>query len=759
MRRSTGSKLGLATLLTTTATFALGAGAHAQATTDQTGQLAGRDAPAANANQVGEVIVTAQKREERLLDTPVPVTALQPQTLQRTGAVTFEDYLARVPGFAAISVREGATQLILRGITTGPQPNTTVGVYVDDTPFGSSSVFTSGGTLTPDIDPSDLQRIEVLRGPQGTLYGANTLGGLLKFVTAQPDTTAYHGRIEADGDTVDHGGDGYGVRGMINLPLIKDKLALRVSAFDRDDPGFIDDPLLGRRDVDSTRVYGGRVSVLWNATDKLSVQLTATSENLKGRGSPSEDVNYMTLAPLYGRYVQDRSIREVLDNRYRVYNGRVSYDLGFADLISSTSYNTLFASRNVDVTTALGGAVGGALGIANFGLNEPAPVHQTRFTEEARLTSHPGLKVVGLPIDYQVGFYFDHERGNQNQSFDPFNTVTGAPIALPTLAVVTLRSRYSEYAGFGDVTVHFTPSFDIAGGVRYSSNNQHYTQTVGGLLEGNPVYPASRSSDSSTTFLVTPEYKINRDNLLYVRIASGYRPGGPNALPPTQIAAGVPTSFKPDTLVNYEVGYKTSLLDHRLTLDLSAFYIDWSDVQLLTRVQTFTVEGNGGSAVSKGIEGALTYTPIHGLTFSDNFAYTDARLTTDAPAAGGVDRDRLPYVPTWSDNFNVDYDWTVVSGWNAYVGASYRFIGDRTSAFAVSGLPTFVRPTIPSYEVIDLRAGLTYKQYALNLYLKNVQDSRGITDLAGLAVDPGLNPYSASLIQPRTFGIAVSAQF
>ena len=759
MRCSIGSTRSWTRLLTSTAALAIGTVAHAQANPGQTAPLSGRDAPAATADQVGEVIVTAQKREQRLLDTPVPVTALQPQTLERTGAVTFEDYLARVPGFAAISGREGETQLILRGITTGPQPNSTVGVYVDDTPFGSSSVFTSGGTLTPDIDPSDLQRIEVLRGPQGTLYGANTLGGLLKFVTAPPDPTGYHARLEADGDTVDHGGDGYGVRGMINLPLIKDKLAIRANIFDRDDPGFIDNPLLGKRDVDNTRVYGGRVSLLWNVTDKLSVKLTATSQNLKGLGAPSEDINYNTLAPLYGRYVQERSVREVLDNRYRVYNGEVNYNLGFANLISSTSYNTLFDKRNVDVTTALGGILSGALGIPNFGLNEPEPVHQTRFTEELRLVSNPGLQLVGLPIDYQVGFYFDHERGNQDQAFLPFSTLTGAPIALPTLAAVTLRSRYTEFAGFGDVTVHLTPAFDILGGVRYSSNTQHYSQTVGGLLEGNPVYPAAQSSDDSTTFLVTPEYKINPDNLVYVRIASGYRPGGPNALPPTQIAAGVPTSFKPDSLVNYEVGYKTSLLNRHLTLDLSAFYIDWSDVQLLTRVQTFTVEGNGGSAFSRGVEGALTYTPIRGLTFSDNFAYTDARLTTNAPAAGGLDHDRLPYVPTWSDNFNVDYDWTLVSGWDAYVGASYRFIGDRTSAFAVSAVPTFVRPTIPSYEVIDLRAGVNYKNYALNLYVKNVHDSRGITDLASLAADPGLNPYTATLIQPRTFGFAVSAQF
>ena len=742
-------------LLTSTGAAAIAAGASAQPAPLQTAALSGRDAPASSANLVGEVVVTAQKRAQRLLDTPVPVTALTPETLQRTDAVSFEDYLARVPGFAAISSREGSTQLILRGITTGPQPNTTVGTYVDDTSYGASSVFTQAGALTPDFDPSDLQRVEVLRGPQGTLYGANTLGGLLKFVTTPPDTTAYHARVEADGETLTHGGSGFGARGMINAPLVKDVLAFRANAFYREDPGFIQDSFLGKHNIDDTRIYGGRASLLWKPTDKVSIRLTASGEHLKGLGAPEQDVDVKTLQPLYGLYQQKRYTSELLDNKYTLYNGDLNWDLGFGDFVSSTSYSNLNVKRNADVTTALG-FIGGLLGVPNFGLNEPTPINLDKFTEEARLVSHPGHF-----LDWQVGFYFDHERGNQRQSFDPFSTVTGAPIILPNLALVTLDSRYTEYAGFGDVTLHFTSKFDIQGGVRYSSNTQHYTQGEGGLLAGGPFTSiVSRSSDNSVTFLATPEYKINPDNLVYVRIASGYRPGGPNALVPAQLAAGnVPTSFGPDNLINYELGYKSSLFDHRLTLDLSGFYIDWSNVQLLTRYGTFTVEGNGGSAVSKGFEGSATVTPFHGLTISDNLAYTDAHLTQDALGAGGHNGDRLPYVPRFSNSVNGDYDLTLMGRYNAYVGASWRYIGSRPSAFATSAIPTFVRPTIPSYGVVDVRAGVTYEGYALNLYIKNVNDSRGITSLGGLQQDPGQNPYSASLIQPRTFGASISAQF
>ena len=590
------------------------------------------DAPAQGASSVTEVMVTAQRRRQRLIETPVPVTAIQSATLQRTGAVEFQDYLARVPGFQDISSREGETQLILRGITTGPQTNSTVSTYVDDTPFGSSSIFAAGGSLTPDFDPSDLQRVEVLRGSQGTLYGANSLGGLLKFVTTPPDTTGYHGRIEADGQTVDHGGLGDGLRGLINVPLITDTLAVRVSAFDRFDPGYINDLPADRHNLNGTRIEGGRGSVLWNATDRLTVRLTATVQNLRGSGAPNEDVNYTTLQLLYGSYQQRRSIAEVLNNKYRVYNGDVRYDLGFGNLISSTSYSTLRSSNNVDVTAALGAALGEALGFSNLGVNEPEPIRQSRLTEEVRLESKAGPR-----FDWQVGFYYDRERGDGTQAFDPFSTATGAAISLPQpLANVSLQSQYAEYTGYGDLTYHFTRKLDLQVGLRYSQNNQLYTQGQGGLLGGGIFSSlASTSQDSTTTFLVTPSYKIDPNNLLYVRIASGYRPGGPNALPPAELSVGVPATFQPDTLVNYEVGYKAALINRRLTLDLSAFYIDWKAVQVLTRSGLFLAEGNGGAAISKGLEATITYMPVRGITLSNNVAYTDAQLTANAPGVGG----------------------------------------------------------------------------------------------------------------------------
>jgi iron complex outermembrane receptor protein len=333
--------------------------------------------------------------------------------------------------------------------------------------------------------------------------------------------------------------------------------------------------------------------------------------------------------------------------------------------------------------------------------------------------------------------YYDREREDGTQAFDPFSTATGAAISLPQpLANVSLQSQYAEYTGYGDLTYRFTRKLDLQVGLRYSQNNQLYTQGQGGLLGGGIFSSlASTSQDSTTTFLVIPSYKIDPNNLLYVRIASGYRPGSPNALPPAGLSVGVPATFQPDTLVNYEVGYKAALINRHLTLDLSAFYIDWKAVQVLTRSGLFLAEGNGGAAISKGLEATITYTPVRGITLSNNVAYADAQLTANAPGVGKGDM--LPYVPRWSENFNIDYDWTLLSGWHAYVGSSVHFIGSRASVFAISGVPGFQRPRIPAYETLDVRAGIVRNGHALNLYAKKLTNSRGITDLVGLQADAG----------------------
>lgn len=488
-----------------------------------------------------EIVVSANKRSERLIDVPAPVTALGADELARTQAVRLEDFAARVPGLNLIANRPGETQIVLRGITTGSPISSTVAIYVDDTPYGSSTSQALGGFLNPDLDPSDIERIEILRGPQGSLYGASALGGLVKYVSKSPDLNDVAGRIELGGSTVSKGGEGYSMRGMINLPIVSDKLALRVSGYKRRDAGFIDDTQLDAKDINRTDIYGGRAALLWRPSDRLSIDLTATLQNLKGDGSSEEDIviNGKRISATTGDLQHARFTLEPRKVKYRLYGGTVDYDLGGARLVSVTSYSTLVQHGITDQTYQSGAALGALIGAPGVGFSVGSDIDLSKVTQEVRLQSD-----TSGPLEWRVGGYYTHERVNRHQPSRAFFYANQATIPLPApIYFADLYSKYTEYAGFGDLTYHLTESLSISGGLRYSTNDQKYDQTSGGLAVGPTTSLASKSSDDSVTYQVSAKYKLDSDNMLYARVASGYRPGGPNAVTPALLAAGVPAEF------------------------------------------------------------------------------------------------------------------------------------------------------------------------------------------------------------------------
>jgi TonB-dependent receptor-like protein len=248
-------------------------------------QIAQGHAASTQSGQLQEVVVTAQKREEKLQDVPVPVTVLSADSLLESNQLRLQDYYATVPGFTVTpSGSQSVTVLSIRGITTGGGTNPTVGIMVDDVPYGASTGL-GGADLVPDIDPGDLARIEVLRGPQGTLYGASSMGGLLKFVTADPSTESVSGRVQTGIETIYNGANpGYNVRGSINVPL-SDTLALRASGFVRQDPGYIDNPVLDTNGINKHDASGGHLSALWRPSDAFSLKVSALVQQIKSDGS------------------------------------------------------------------------------------------------------------------------------------------------------------------------------------------------------------------------------------------------------------------------------------------------------------------------------------------------------------------------------------------------------------------------------------------------------------------------------------------
>lgn len=723
----------------------------------------------ASAATAGEVVVTARKRAERLIDVPAPVTAISGQTLKQQSAVKFTDYLSTVPGVNFDSSREGSTLLILRGIATGAA-NPTVATYIDEAPFGSSTIFALGSALTPDIDPGDIEQIELLRGPQGTLYGANAIGGILKFVTTPPDTTRFGGRLEASAESISGGGAGGGLRGSLNIPVISDTLAIRVSGYGRDDPGFIDDVLHNQQNINSATVYGGRIDLLWKPTPDLKVRLSAMTHNLTSADNNAMDVRQIRACPTcdhgvidgptYGDLEVKRYLPQPLDIHYGLYNGTVTWTPGPVSLVSSTSYSTERVDSVSDLTAQYGPLLHGAIPSlfpANLGVALLRAISQTKVTQEVRLAS------AGEPkLEWQVGVFATQERSSADDPISLYTYPSGAPYVVPLAAYqnvfhATLYSQYTEASVFGDVDYHFTPKLDLTLGGRYSYDAQTYSQPSSGVLYGPPSTPHASGTESAFTYLVNPRYKLSDDSVLYVRIASGYRPGGPNTVPPAVL--NFPMTFGPDYLTSYEGGWKAELFEHRVSVDASAFYLQWSKMQLPTVIGGYSAEANGGAAHSTGFEGQATWTPIHGLTLEGDATYTDAVMDSNNPTAGAFKGNHLPLVPAWNWGASADYGWSMANNWDGFVGATYRNIGERPNVFIFNTATTGYYVPLPGYYTLDLRAGVTRDRWTLQVFIRNVTDQRGVTATGandGVAQDPDA---SVAIIQPRTVGMSLAARF
>ena len=517
--------------ITTAAAALVAAPAFGQDTTqDQAAAGAAATGEAADSAQTQDVIVTAQKREQTLIDVPQSVSVISGASLERNSAQTFQDYLKLVPGLQASQSNPGEARLVLRGINTGGVA-ATVSTYIDETPFGSSTSLVNGAILSGELDTFDVARIEVLRGPQGTLYGASSLGGVIKYVTAAPDTTKVEARARGGVETVEGGDLSYMGSAMVNLP-VSDTLAIRASGFYRDMAGFIDSIGVNgsdvAKDINGYKSYGGRVSALFKPTEDFSVRLTALLQNLDSQAGSiveSDGVNFQTL---HGGFVQSQYVPTFTDVAYRLYTGTITGDLGFATVTSTSSYGTLHETLRDDFTVYYGTLLGlysDATGpAADIGLAQKT--NTDRFTQEVRLASNGD----GM-VEWLLGGYYSNEDGKLLQRLDAFDQGTLNVFAgLPQLADIALVSHYEEFAGFGNATLHFGSHFDLTFGGRYSHNSQHADQTATGLLGAPPA--SSRSKEDVFTWSVAPKLKLNDHAAIYARVAKGFRPGGPNVLPP-----------------------------------------------------------------------------------------------------------------------------------------------------------------------------------------------------------------------------------
>jgi iron complex outermembrane receptor protein len=401
-----------------------------------------------------EIVVTATKRPERLIDVPFAVSSLNAEDLTDRGQVNLQDYTSRVPGVAVTnaSVAGEPSQIVIRGLTTGGGGNPTVAVYVNDTPV-SSSTAGGNGAFVPDIDPADLERIEVLRGPQGTLYGAASIGGLVRYITREPDFNNFSGRVEVDGTAIDGGGDGYAARARVNVP-VNDILAMTASVFHRDEPGFIDNTLTGRDNVNRTLYDGGRAAFALNPSDGMKITLAGYYQLVRSEAYPLIALNATTGLPEESGF-ENAFVPGSNTSRMTVSGAdlRIENEFSGFNLISDTSFGSQKFRGSLDYTPAVGSLLDKLAKQPpdTLGALLENAVSTDKVTQEVRATS-TGSGFLG----WQLGGFFTHEKNDGVQMVAPVTADTGGPLAagvhLPELLDSSIPNTYQEVAGFGDVT-------------------------------------------------------------------------------------------------------------------------------------------------------------------------------------------------------------------------------------------------------------------------------------------------------------------
>jgi outer membrane receptor protein involved in Fe transport len=726
---------------------------------------------------VEEVVVTATKRETSLQDVPMAMQAFTADALENMGADQVDGYYRMIPNFAVVDRGAGGKLYSIRGISTGlvTQGASTVGVYIDEMPISAAG-------FQPDPRLFDIERVEVLRGPQGTLYGEGSIGGTLRMITPRPDPGAFASKVDASWQTTAKGGDGYKLNGMVNLPLIDDALALRVSGLRHDLGGYIDriampegvtldantllglppgtvpvlgtGPLPARKDINDEITTAGRASLLWNATDRLTLEASFLTQKMEAGGRNTEVAG---VGELRTNFVLAERVADDFD----LGNLSLSYDLGWARLFSSTSKFKRTRTL-INDTSDLGEAIFPTAklpGSATF-----TTELQDMISQEVRLAS-----AGDGPLNWIVGyFYVDKDNGfeqiivDENDVFVGFMQILGLPVTnARQLLDQTGRQEERQHAIFGELTYQFTDKLSATAGLRYFDIKQRDTlvnndiNILGlGLTDG-----VSKAGESDSVMKFNVSYRPGKDALLWVTASQGFRIGGTNTTP------GIPTenlTYGSDTLWNYEIGARTSWYDNRLVLSSTLYYVDWRDIQLALPLGTAFGTINAGKARIIGAELELQARPAAGLDLAFTAGYNDGKLTEDTPGAPagpnpGFDGDRLPGVPRLNMAASVQYTVPLRSnGLDAFGRVDYSYTGDSTTTFnelsRANGMPSHFTPD--AYGLLNLRLGVQTDRWTTALFVENATN-----EVAEVLIDNASVAQRITRNRPRTVGVNVRFDF
>jgi iron complex outermembrane recepter protein len=705
-----------------------------------------------------QVEVTATKLPQPARTIAGSITVVSGAQLDELGAQSFEDYLTGVPGVVFNAGLPGLSTAVIRGVsttTTLDQGQGTTGYFLNEVPLTDPNF----AVAIPDIDTFDVDNIAVMRGPQGTLFGSASLGGAINYQAAVPDLTGFHAHLQGTFASTAHGADSNSGKGMVNVPLVIDKLAVRAVFIYRDDGGYINNIGTGIKDANGTQIRGGRGEVLWTPVEATKVSYLYLKQIEDTADDPYQE------PVLAGPLEKTTLFPEPYIFTTIINNLRLDQDLSFGTLTATASYHQKARTSVNDETMAFGPLFGDQL--RPIDLSDAS--HSNGTTFEVRLTSPSGER-----FTYLVGAMRDLTReyflgligapGAQQYATTVYDPIFGPGFgasAAPNdiLDRDTLGVEGDERAVFGEGTYHFDDRWAVTLGGRLFDSQITGSTSATGLLEYLATDPkvlsfSYASAERSRGF--TPKASLTRnvtpDIMVYALVDKGFRNGGPNVNAPSTTNPFPPT-YAPDTLWNYELGTRTNWFDRRLQLDVSTFYIDWTNIQVrLGTASGLAYATNLGEATNYGVESTALWHPIPALSFQGSFTYLNATLKqpfhsgANVEPAGAV----LPGASKWNISGSVSYQLRSLSLLQPSILLADRFISGAPAGFG------FVAPLSQgNFNVLDSRISAYIKAVEATVFVNNITDRHGVTNASYY---PG-TPIEQYIIRPRTVGVTLDYRY
>jgi iron complex outermembrane receptor protein len=718
-----------------------------------------------------EIVVTATKRTERLLDVPLSVSAITADEIQARGFTQFSDYINSIPGVYFQDGGIGDSVIHIRGATESGV-GSTVATY-----FGEAitSVLTNHGGK-PNLRLVDIDRVEVLRGPQGTLFGADALAGVLRVIPAAPDLTKTQVNAAARGFTTAHSGDGsYHVEGVLNLPLIQDRLGLRLVAYKDDVAGYIDNVVANqpsqdysaaleapdgtlvipavaaftKKDINREHTWGTRATLRWQPLDRLRFDLNYTVQDARLASEPFTD-------PGAGPYAQKRALDAFAPGGYgeRVTIGTLTaaYDWDAVSLISITNYMRMKRFSAQDVTF---------LATGNFGVPIPFGLDDNSlgrvFTQEVRLQSRGEQK-----LQWTFGGFYLHQQADAAQLIPDYSCPQCLPTALfgQDYAYRVPNAKFSDQkqrSVFGDVSYEFLPGWTVGAGGRYLKEDiEAISIASDGLLVAGSMAASAPVTGAIHEFNPSGyvRFKPSKETTLYLQASRGFRSGDVNDPLPAQCqaeaaSAGIKTVTDPDTLTNYELGLKSRFADGKLSVNGAVYKDNWHGVQLGVDLACgFSSVVNAGNIEGKGVELELLATPTPAWQFNLSLAYNQNHFKNVQSGTGFTPGQRLPDAPEKNASAGAQYNFRLSRAWTALARGDYVYVGDVLQQFNTVVIKE------GGYGEANARLGFIQDKLEVDLYGDNLTDKRAISTTS----NPAFGAYQ-TLVRPREIGVEVRYSF